>query len=105
MGQELRDDTAFFHLRNVNTGHPGSIATIHVDGALAFEHGKAHDLGRDETRPVFMQLGRIGTVASARPRFINVWPGDRGYTNSADSACGGSAGSEVYSVHSKYFLV
>ena len=36
--QELRDGTAFFYLRNVNTGHPGSITTIHADSAtLAFE--------------------------------------------------------------------
>src|SRR3546814_6417477 len=26
--QELRDGTAFFYLRNVNSGHPGSITTI-----------------------------------------------------------------------------
>src|SRR3546814_6095285 len=36
--QELRDRTAFFYLRNVNSGHPGSITTIHADSAeLAFE--------------------------------------------------------------------
>jgi type IV secretion system protein VirB11 len=36
--QELRDGTAFFYLRNVNSGHPGSITTIHADSAeLAFE--------------------------------------------------------------------
>src|SRR3546814_13642065 len=30
--------TAFFYLRNVNSGHPGSITTIHADSAeLAFE--------------------------------------------------------------------
>jgi type IV secretion system protein VirB11 len=36
--QELRDASAFFYLRNVNSGHPGSITTIHADSAdLAFE--------------------------------------------------------------------
>ena len=36
--QELRDGTAFFYMRNVNSGHPGSITTIHADSAeLAFE--------------------------------------------------------------------
>ncbi|MDB5448285.1 MAG: virB11 type secretion protein [Phenylobacterium sp.] len=36
--QELRDETAFFYLRNVNSGHPGSITTLHADSAaLAFE--------------------------------------------------------------------
>jgi type IV secretion system protein VirB11 len=36
--QELRDASAFFYLRNVNSGHPGSITTVHADSAaLAFE--------------------------------------------------------------------
>ena len=36
--QELRDGTAFTYLRNVNSGHPGSITTVHADScALAFE--------------------------------------------------------------------
>ena len=53
--QELRDGTAFFYLRNVNTGHPGSITTIHADSAmLAFEQltllVKESDGGRDLAR-------------------------------------------------------
>ncbi len=36
--QELRDGTAFYYIRNVNSGHPGSITTIHADSAEgAFE--------------------------------------------------------------------
>lgn len=36
--QELRDGTAFFYLRNVNSGHPGSITTVHANSpSLAFE--------------------------------------------------------------------
>jgi type IV secretion system protein VirB11 len=36
--QELRDGAAFTYLRNVNSGHPGSITTVHADScALAFE--------------------------------------------------------------------
>ena len=36
--QELRDGTAFTYLRNVNSGHPGSITTVHADSCtLAFE--------------------------------------------------------------------
>jgi type IV secretion system protein VirB11 len=31
--QELRDGTAFFYLRNVNSGHPGSITTVHANSA------------------------------------------------------------------------
>ena len=29
--QELRDGTAFYYLRNVNSGHPGSITTVHAE--------------------------------------------------------------------------
>lgn len=36
--QELRDGTAFYYVRNVNSGHPGSITTVHADSAeLAFQ--------------------------------------------------------------------
>lgn len=36
--QELRDGTAFYYIRNVNSGHPGSITTVHADSAeFAFE--------------------------------------------------------------------
>lgn len=36
--QELRDGTAFFYPRNFNSGHPGSITTIHADSTeLAFK--------------------------------------------------------------------
>ena len=55
--QELRDGTAFYYIRNVNSGHPGSITTVHADSvALAFEQlmllikesEAARDLGRVE---------------------------------------------------------
>lgn len=29
--QELRDGTAFYYVRNVNLGHPGSITTVQAD--------------------------------------------------------------------------
>ncbi len=36
--QELRDGTAFYYIRNVNSGHPGSITTVHAGSArLAFQ--------------------------------------------------------------------
>lgn len=36
--QELRDGAAFYYIRNVNSGHPGSITTVHADSPrLAFE--------------------------------------------------------------------
>lgn len=63
--QELRDGTAFFYLRNVNSGHPGSITTIHADSAeLAFEQltllvkeseGGA-DLAREDIRSLLKLL-------------------------------------------------
>ena len=53
--QELRDAAAFYYLRNVNTGHGGSITTIHADSPeLAFEQlallVKESDAGRDLAR-------------------------------------------------------
>jgi type IV secretion system protein VirB11 len=83
--QELRDGTAFFYLRNVNTGHPGSITTIHADSALlAFEQltllvkesEGGRDLARDDIRAllhllvdVVVQMQRVG----GRFRVTEVW--------------------------------
>ena len=83
--QELRDGTAFFYLRNVNTGHPGSITTIHADSAtLAFEQltllvkesEGGRDLARDDIRTllhmlvdVVVQLRRV----DGRFRMTEVW--------------------------------
>lgn len=55
--QELRDGTAFYYIRNVSSGHPGSITTVHADSTrLAFEQltllvkesEGGNDLGRSE---------------------------------------------------------
>jgi type IV secretion system protein VirB11 len=63
--QELRDGTAFFYLRNINSGHPGSITTIHADSAeLAFEQltllvkesEGGSDLARDDIRALLKML-------------------------------------------------
>jgi len=57
--QELRDGTAFYYVRNVMSGHPGSITTVHADSAsLAFEQltllvkesEGGRDLDRDDIR-------------------------------------------------------
>ncbi|MEP9356814.1 P-type DNA transfer ATPase VirB11 [Xanthobacter sp. KR7-65] len=57
--QELRDAAAFYYIRNVNSGHPGSITTVHADSAqLAFEQltllvkesDAGHDLERSDIR-------------------------------------------------------
>jgi type IV secretion system protein VirB11 len=63
--QELRDGTAFHYLRNVNSGHPGSITTVHADSArLAFEQltllvkesEGGRDLARDDIRGLLKML-------------------------------------------------
>ena len=61
--QELRDGTAFHYVRNVNSGHPGSITTIHADSvALVFEQLtlliKESDAGRDIERAEILNLLR-----------------------------------------------
>jgi type IV secretion system protein VirB11 len=83
--QELRDGTAFFYLRNVNSGHPGSITTVHADSAaLAFEQltllvresEGGRDLPRDDIRAllhllidVVVQMKKI----DGRFRMTEVW--------------------------------
>lgn len=83
--QELRDSAAFFYLRNVNTGHPGSITTVHADSAaLAFEQVTllvkesegGRDLARDDIRAmlrllvdVVVQVRRV----AGRFRVTEVW--------------------------------
>ncbi|CAN7623814.1 P-type DNA transfer ATPase VirB11 [Pararhizobium sp. LjRoot238] len=59
--QELRDGTAFYYIRNVNSGHPGSITTVHADSArLAFEQltllVKESEGGRDLERHDIREL-------------------------------------------------
>jgi type IV secretion system protein VirB11 len=71
---ELRGEEAFAFLRAVNTGHPGSMTTVHADSAeraveqivlLALQAGT--QLNRDDIRhyvkttiDVFVQLARVG---------------------------------------------
>jgi len=74
--QELRDEAAFYYINNVNSGHPGSITTVHANSAqLAFERltllvkesAAGRDLDRDDIRNLLMatvdivvQCKRIG---------------------------------------------
>jgi type IV secretion system protein VirB11 len=71
---ELRGDEAYAFLRAVNSGHPGSMTTVHADSAeraveqivlLVLQGGSR--LGRDDVRhyvrstvDVFVQLERVG---------------------------------------------
>lgn len=62
--QELRDGTAFYYIRNVNSGHPGSITTVHADSAtLAFEQltllVKESEGGQDLERNDIRELLRL----------------------------------------------
>ncbi|KAB2654879.1 P-type DNA transfer ATPase VirB11 [Brucella tritici] len=62
--QELRDGTAFYYVRNVMSGHPGSITTVHADSAsLAFEQltllVKESEGGRDLDRDDIHNLLRL----------------------------------------------
>lgn len=62
--QELRDGTAFFYLRNVNSGHPGSITTVHANSAaLAIEQltllVKESEGGRDLERSDIRAMLRL----------------------------------------------
>lgn len=83
--QELRDEAAYFYLRNVNSGHPGSITTIHANSArLAFEQltllvkesqggrdlprGDIHDLLR-RLVDIVVQVRRVG----GRFQVVEVW--------------------------------
>ncbi|AGF74936.1 type IV secretion protein VblB11 [Bartonella australis AUST/NH1] len=63
--QELRDGTAFYYIRNVNSGHPGSITTVHASSALsAFEQmtllvkesDGGGDLARDDIRGLLISM-------------------------------------------------
>lgn len=82
---ELRDASAFTYLRSANSGHPGSITTVHADSArLAFEQlallVKESDGGRDLSREEIGQLLRllVDIVVQVRRiegrfRVIEVW--------------------------------
>ncbi len=83
--QELRDGSAFFFLRNVNSGHPGSITTVHADSAaLAFEQltllvresEGGRDLPREDIRALLHLL--VDVVVQMRKvdgrfRITEVW--------------------------------
>jgi type IV secretion system protein VirB11 len=89
--QELRDGTAFFYLRNVNSGHPGSITTVHANTAegaleqltlLVKESDGGNDLDRHDIRAmlrslvdIVVQMHRLPPVDGrpARYRMTEVW--------------------------------
>ncbi len=108
--QELRDGTAFDYIVNVNSGHPGSITTVHADSALlAIERltllvkqsEAGRDLARDDVRALLTTMidvvvqchkvaGRFRVTeidfAPARMREANAAGGDARSTVSARNA-------------------
>jgi type IV secretion system protein VirB11 len=69
---ELRSEEAFDYLRNVNSGHPGSITSIHAASAdLAFEQlvllVKQNEAGRDMSRQDIRDL--LGTLVDVVIQF------------------------------------
>ncbi|HMS44234.1 MAG TPA: P-type DNA transfer ATPase VirB11 [Alphaproteobacteria bacterium] len=78
--QELRDGTAFFYLRNVNSGHPGSITTVHANSAaLAFEQltllikesEGGQDLARDDIRTMlYMFIDIVVQMKKENGKFL-----------------------------------
>jgi len=80
---ELRSDEAFDYLRNANSGHPGSITSVHASSAdLAFEQltllVKQSKSGGDLPRPeiktllyllvdIVVQFGIVGVVSALTP--------------------------------------
>lgn len=74
--QELRDGSAFYYIRNINSGHPGSITTVHADSSrlaleqltlLVKESEGGRDLRRDDIHEllnvaidIIVQCKRIG---------------------------------------------
>ncbi|MNE45486.1 Type IV secretion system protein VirB11 [compost metagenome] len=83
--QELRDGTAFFFLRTVNSGHPGSITTVHADSAaLAFEQltllvresEGGRDLPREDIRSLLhLMVEVVGQMKKVDGRYLmsEVW--------------------------------
>ncbi|MGL4964749.1 MAG: P-type DNA transfer ATPase VirB11 [Inquilinus sp.] len=74
--QELRDGVAWYYLRNVNSGHPGSITTVHANStALAFEQltllvkesEGGRDLARDDIRALLHILVDVVIQCQAGP--------------------------------------
>ncbi|ANG98680.1 hypothetical protein A8A54_18875 [Brucella pseudogrignonensis] len=74
--QELRDGTAFYYIRNINSGHPGSITTVHADSpSIAFEQltllVKESEGGRDLDRDDIRNLPKISIDVIVQCKRIN----------------------------------
>jgi type IV secretion system protein VirB11 len=84
---ELRSDEAYYYLRNVNSGHPGSITSVHASSArLAFEQltllvkesPGGRDLKREDIQSLLHQLIDVVVQCGVerQKRFVKeVWYG------------------------------
>jgi type IV secretion system protein VirB11 len=82
---ELRGEEAYYYLRNVNSGHPGSITSVHASSAqLAFEQltllvkesGPGQELARSDIRALLDQLIDVVVqcgVEGQKRRVREVW--------------------------------
>lgn len=82
---ELRSDEAYYYLRNVNSGHPGSITSVHASSAmLAFEQlmllvkesAGGRDLSRGDIQELLHQLVDVVVQCGieGRERVVNeIW--------------------------------
>ena len=88
---ELRGEEAYYYLRNVNSGHPGSITSVHASSAeLAFEQltllvkesGPGRELERADIRALLHQLVDVvvqcGRDPSGRRAVSEIWYRDGG---------------------------
>jgi type IV secretion system protein VirB11 len=82
---ELRSDEAYYYLRNVNSGHPGSITSVHASSAnLAFEQlallvkesPAGRELSRQEIHGLLHQLVDVVvqcSIGGAKRQVTEIW--------------------------------
>jgi type IV secretion system protein VirB11 len=96
---ELRGEEAYYYLRNVNSGHPGSITSVHASSAqLAFEQLTllvkeslaGREMARGDVRALLDQLVDVVVQCgiSGQTRFVQeIW------WRGKEWGCGGVLGS------------
>jgi type IV secretion system protein VirB11 len=94
---ELRGEEAYYYLRNVNSGHPGSITSVHASSAaLAFEQptllvkesAAGCEMARGDVRALLDQLIDVVVQCGGTGQKRNVqeiwW---RGWVSAGESHC------------------
>ena len=96
---ELRGEEAYYYLRNVNSGHPGSITSVHASSAeLAFEQltllvkesGPGRELPRADIRALLQELVDVvvqcGRNYGGQRAVREIWYRDAGAADSIPSS-------------------